>query len=166
MTRPTWTIHPKGAPDVEPTVALLADVAREGSWIATEWPFDVSARARALRAALLSRSVLGWVAYDGRAAVGDLSIFDPAEPEPVLGMVVAASHRRRGIGRALIESAAAWGRDNGKAALRLRVFPDNAAALALYRATGFVDVALQRRSIPRSDGTLLDALLMRRPLAP
>jgi ribosomal protein S18 acetylase RimI-like enzyme len=43
----------------------------------------------------------------------------------------------------------------------LRVFPDNAAALALYRSAGFTDVALQPAAIARRDGTVRDVLLMR-----
>lgn len=165
MTRGAWTIHPKGARDVAGAVEVLAEVAREGHWVATEWPFDVAARTRAVGDALVRQTVIGWVASIDGTVVADLTVFEPAEREPTLGMVVAAAHRRRGIGRGLIEAALSWARTNGKAALRLRVFPDNVAAVALYRSTGFVDVALQRNAIARSDGTALDALLMRRPLS-
>jgi GNAT superfamily N-acetyltransferase len=165
VTRPTWTIRPKGERDAEAVVALIAEVAREGRWIATEWPFDTEERARTLREALLARRCVGWVALDGRELVGDLDVYDLAQDEPELGMVVAASHRRRGIGRALLESAAGWARVNGKTALRLRVFPDNEAARALYRATGFVELVVQPEAIPRRDGSARDAIVMRRPLA-
>jgi ribosomal protein S18 acetylase RimI-like enzyme len=80
-------------------------------------------------------------------------------------MIVAASHRGRGIGRALLDSAAGWARVNGKTALRLRVFPDNERARRLYLAAGFVDVLVESQTVPRRDGTARDAIVMRRPLA-
>ncbi|MDB5093810.1 MAG: GCN5-related N-acetyltransferase [Candidatus Eremiobacteraeota bacterium] len=163
MARPTWRIHPKGARDAHDAVVLLAEVAREGRWIATVWPFDLTARAEAMRTELLGRRVVGWCAVDGRTMVGDLTVYGVAYDEPEFGMIVAASHRQRGIGRALIENAAAWARANGKAALRLRVFPDNAPALALYRSVGFVEVQVQPGAIPRTDGAPLDVILMRLP---
>jgi ribosomal protein S18 acetylase RimI-like enzyme len=166
VAKPTWRIHPKGARDAHDTVVLLAEVAREGRWIATEWPFDLTARAEALRTELLGRRVVGWCAVDGRTMVGDLTVYGVAYDEPEFGMIVAASHRQRGIGRALIENAAAWARANGKAALRLRVFPDNAPAIALYRSVGFVEVQVQRGAIPRTDGAPLDVILMRLPIEP
>ena len=165
MTRPAWTVRPKGERDAEAVVALLAEVAREGGWIATEWPFDVAARAREQRDALLARRCIGWVALDGRELVGDLTVHDLAQDEPELGMIVAASHRGRGIGRALLDSAAGWARVNGKTALRLRVFPDNERARRLYLAAGFVDVLVESQTVPRRDGTARDAIVMRRPLA-
>lgn len=161
-----WTVRPKGERDVAGAVALQAEVAREGRWIATEWPFDVEARTAAQRDALLHRYTVGWVALDGRTVVGDLTVWDVGREEPELGMIVAAAHRRRGIGRALLERAIAWAQANAKSALTLRVFPDNDGARALYRACGFVEVALQAAAVPRRDGPPRDALVMRRPLAP
>ncbi|MBV8300229.1 MAG: GNAT family N-acetyltransferase [Candidatus Eremiobacteraeota bacterium] len=165
MPRPSWTVRPKGERDVTAVVALLADVAREGNWIATEWPFDLDARAAAQRDALLHRYTVGWVAVERRVIVGDLTLWELGRDEPELGMIVAAAHRRRGIGRALLERAIAWAEANAKTALLLRVFPDNEAARALYRGCGFVDVEIQRKAISRRDGSRRDAVLMRRPTA-
>jgi GNAT superfamily N-acetyltransferase len=164
MTRSGWTVRPKGERDVDAVVGLLAEIAREGRWIATEWPFDMPARARAMRDSLLRRWCVGWVAIDEREVVADLTIFDIDSNEPELGMLVAATHRRRGIGRALLEEAIGWARTNGKTALTLRVFPDNDAARTLYFAAGFVDKVVQRAAIARRGGDPLDAILMRRPV--
>ncbi|HEY0394121.1 MAG TPA: GNAT family N-acetyltransferase [Candidatus Elarobacter sp.] len=161
MTRPAWTIRPKGERDVPAVLRLLAAVSREGGFIATEWPFDVDERARAMRDALLERRALGWIALDGRTVIGDLTVFDLQLIEPELGMVVDAAYRGRGIGRALIDAAVAWARANERPALRLRVFPDNEPALALYRASGFVQIELQRAAIVQRNGTARDAIVMR-----
>jgi RimJ/RimL family protein N-acetyltransferase len=163
VTRAAWAIRPKGERDAHAVAALLAEIAREGTWIATEWPFDVAERAREMRDALLRRWCVGWVATDGRDLVGDLTVFDVERDDPELGMIVAATHRRRGIGRALLACAIDWAHANGKSALRLRVFPDNEPARALYRASGFVDAELQRGAIPRRKGSARDAIVMRRP---
>jgi RimJ/RimL family protein N-acetyltransferase len=164
VTRPAWTIRPKGERDADAVIALLAEIAREGNFFATEWPFDVAERARAMREALLSRRCVGWIAVDGREVVGDLTVIDVLQAEPEIGMMVAAAHRGRGIARALMAYATAWARANGKPALTLRVFPDNERALALYRTSGFVEVALQRAAVPRRDGSARDAIVMRRPV--
>jgi RimJ/RimL family protein N-acetyltransferase len=119
-----------------------------------------------MRDALLRRWCVGWVATDGRDLVGDLTVFDVEQDDPEVGMIVASSHRRRGIGRALLACAIDWAHANDKPALRLRVFPDNEPARELYRASGFVDAEVQRGAIPRRDGTALDAIVMRRPTAP
>jgi GNAT superfamily N-acetyltransferase len=165
MSAPAWTIAPKSTANVDGAVAVLAEAAAEGGRVATEWPFDVKVRARMLRGSLLSGHVEGWVAYDEDGiVVADFTIFNPGEAEPFFGMVVRASHRRMGIGRALIERALEWARERGKTALRLRVFPDNDPARALYVATGFTEVALQAGAVTRSDGSLADAILMRHAL--
>ncbi|MDB5029111.1 MAG: GCN5-related N-acetyltransferase [Candidatus Eremiobacteraeota bacterium] len=163
--RSSWSIRPKGERDADAVAALLAGVAREGGFIATEWPFDVDERAHAMREALLARRCVGWIALDGREVVGDLTVVDVTQEEPELGMIVAAPYRGRGIGRALLDSAFAWARANAKPALTLRVFPDNEPARALYRNTGFVDVVLQSAAIFRRDGSARDAIVMRRPIA-
>lgn len=162
--RTSWSVRPKGERDVDAVANLLAEIAREGRWIATEWPFDVPARARSMRDGLLRRWCVGWVAIDEREIVADLTIFDIDAAEPELGMLVAAPYRRRGIGRALLDEALAWARANGKTALTLRVFPDNDAARALYASAGFVDKLVQRAAIARRDGPALDAIVMRRPV--
>ncbi len=58
--------------------------------------------------------------------------------------MVAASHRRRGIGTALLDAAVQWGREAGVRKLELHVFPWNAAAIALYERYGFVKEGYRR----------------------
>ena len=54
------------------------------------------------------------------------------------GIAVDPARQRRGVGRALIEAAAAEARRRGARRLTLRVFGPNTAARALYEAAGFV----------------------------
>ncbi len=52
-------------------------------------------------------------------------------------MVVAASHRGRGIGRALLGATLDWAREQGATRAQLLADLDNAPALAFYRRLGW-----------------------------
>jgi putative acetyltransferase len=54
-----------------------------------------------------------------------------------LGIAVAAPHRGRGIGAALMAAAFRWAAEVGVEKVVLSVYPHNAGAIALYRSFGF-----------------------------
>ena len=62
-------------------------------------------------------------------------------------LYVAEDARRRGVGRALLDAAATFARDNGAAGLMLETMRDNAPARALYRAAGWHEDATQWYSL-------------------
>jgi L-phenylalanine/L-methionine N-acetyltransferase len=76
-----------------------------------------------------------------------------------LGLMVSERFRRRGVGRALLEAAVAWARENSVAKIELHVFPWNAPAIALYEAFGFRREGYRERHYLREDG-YADAILM------
>ncbi|MBA2385279.1 MAG: GNAT family N-acetyltransferase, partial [Actinobacteria bacterium] len=76
-----------------------------------------------------------------------------------LGLMVAAAHRRRGIGTRLLAGAVDWARSAGVRKLELHVFPHNEGAIALYESFGFRREGL-RRGHYRRDGEDVDAVLM------
>ncbi len=88
--------------------------------------------------------------------MGRLSI--SRDPHPAsshvadLGLMVAAGHRRRGVGRALLEQAVEWARDSRVRKLELHVFPHNAPAIALYERFGFVREGYRHAHYRRGDG--------------
>ena len=73
--------------------------------------------------------------------------------------MVAAGHRRQGIGRSLLEQAVEWARENEIEKLELHVFPHNQPAIKLYEQFGFDREGLRRGHFRRG-GRLVDAVLM------
>ena len=103
------------------------------------------------------------VALDGERVVGRLSL--SRDPHPAshhvadLGLMVAESHRRRGIGKRLLEEAVTWARGVGIRKLELHVFPWNESALRLYESFGFDREGYRKRHYVRGD-EFVDAVLM------
>ena len=108
------------------------------------------------------------VADDAGTVVGRLSLVRDPHPSSAhvadLGLMVAASHRRRGIGRALLAAAEEWARGSGVSKLELHVFPHNQAAIALYEGFGYEREGYRRRHYRRPDGSYVDAVLMAKRL--
>jgi len=82
--------------------------------------------------------------------VGVLAKFPPEEPDEdptpyayISDLVVLATYRRRGIGRALLERAEAFARSSGASVLRVGVLAKNQVAGNLYRGMGFTDYQVQ-----------------------
>ncbi|MGH2595507.1 MAG: diaminopimelate decarboxylase [Actinomycetota bacterium] len=83
------------------------------------------------------------VALDGDRVVGHVYVQREAHPVTrhvaTLGIAVAADHRGKGIGMALMTEALRWGRSVGVEKIMLSVYPHNDAAITLYRRFGFVE---------------------------
>jgi len=161
----TIRIRPARPEDAATLVALGTQVGREeGAWLLTSdaWR-SVSEERRYLRALKRYADAAVFVAEDAGQLVGRLSL--ARDPHPAshhvadLGILVAASHRGRGIGRALLEQAVGWARDAGVSKIELHVFPWNEPALRLYESFGFEREGLRRRHY-RRDGEVVDAILM------
>ena len=73
--------------------------------------------------------------------------------------MVAATHRRRGIGRALLDAAVEWARESGVQKLELHVFPHNEPAIQLYESYGFEREGYRRAHYRRA-GEYVDAIVM------
>lgn len=112
--------------------------------------------------AALLRSV-GAMAFATEAAFILVRALGP-EAE-VLTLAVAPEARRRGLGRALLESGLAAATKGGAEAMFLEVAADNKAALALYEGAGFEQVGSRRNYYPRAEEPAADALTLRRALS-
>jgi RimJ/RimL family protein N-acetyltransferase len=151
--------------DAAQLVALAEEVAAEpGGWLISDggWRTVLDER-RYLRALRRYRDAAVFVAEAEERLVGRMSL--GRDPHPAsrhvadLGLMVAASHRRQGIGRALLEQAIAWAREVGVRKLELHVFPHNEAAIALYESFGFEREGYRRAHYRRGSG-YVDAILM------
>jgi RimJ/RimL family protein N-acetyltransferase len=151
--------------DANALVELAESVGREeGRWILGTGPWRaVADERRYLRTIQRYPDAAVFVAEDEDRIVGRLSL--SRDPHPAsrhvadLGLMVAASHRRQGIGTALLRQAVAWARESRIRKLELHVFPWNAPALALYESFGFVQEGYRKRHYERG-GELVDAILM------
>jgi RimJ/RimL family protein N-acetyltransferase len=158
--------------DAAELVALASAVGSEPEgWLLADarWR-SVSDERRYIRAMRRHPDGAVMVAELDGALVGRLSIARDPHPASAhvadLGLMVAAGHRRRGIGSALLAAAEAWALASGVTKLELHVFPYNEAALALYEKRGYEREGYRRRHYRRPDGAFVDAVLMAKSLAP
>jgi RimJ/RimL family protein N-acetyltransferase len=135
----------------------------EGWLVTTNGWRNVADERRYLRAIRRYPNAAVFVAEDDGVVVGRLSVARDQHPAcrhvADLGLMVAASHRRRGIGTALLEAAVDWARDSGVKKLELHVFPYNTGAIKLYERFGFTQEGYRRAHYKRGDG-YVDAILM------
>jgi len=109
-----------------------------------------------------------WVAAMGDDVVGYCYCQEYDDTGYLRNLVVAARARRRGVGRALMQTAAAHLRRKGKQFWRLNVKPDNEAALALYEQMGLrVQYASTALRLPwQALDAIPDGKAAVRPLSP
>ena len=164
-------VRPARPEDAATLVALGTTIGREeGAWLLTSDSWRSVGEERSyLRALKRYPDAAVYVAEDAGQLVGRLSL--ARDPHPAshhvadLGLMVARTHRGRGIGRLLLEQAAAWARDAGVRKLELHVFPWNEPAIRLYERFGFEREGVRREHY-RRDGEYVDAILMAYRLPP
>jgi RimJ/RimL family protein N-acetyltransferase len=151
--------------DATALVRLGEEVGREpeGWLISAEGWRSVGEERRYLRAVRRFAHATVLVAEEDGRIVGRLSIARDQHPASThvadLGLMVAASHRRRGIGRSLLEGAVEWARRAGVRKLELHVFPHNEPAIHLYEEFGFEREGY-RKAQYRRGREYVDAILM------
>lgn len=153
--------------DAEPFALVVAAVAEERRWIATEPPVDVAVYAGHLRS-WVARGDGAFVLEDDHGrVVGYLGLHQHgARGVASLGMAIVADARGRGGGRALMEAAMAWLADSGLHKVDLEVWPDNERAISLYERYGFEIEGTRRDHYRRQDGSLRSSVIMAKLLHP
>ena len=136
--------------------ATLDDAHRMAAIHATAFSeaWDASVMASFLRAA----GTFGLVAVS--SAAGFVLCRRIANEAEILTLAVNPANRRQGVGSALLAGALDWARETATDAMFLEVARDNDGALALYRASAFVEVGRRRAYYSRATGAM-DALVLR-----
>ena len=149
-------MRPASADDARALAELFAAVAEERDGIATEPPVDVDQRA-----AMFARSAASSVvAVAGGEIIGMLHVEISRHGFGEIGMLVDRGWRGRGVGSALMQAAIGLARDRSLHKLCLEVFVHNAAAIALYSKSGFVEEGRRTRQYRRTSGELWDSIVM------
>ena len=141
-------------------LAALHQVAFAGPAVSGP-PWDAAAFA----SLLATPGSFALVAETGEGPAGLVLARLAADEAEILTIGILPARRQGGLGRRLVEAAAAAARAAGAARLFLEVAESNQPARALYRAAGFQEVG-RRRGYYRLAGGAVDALLLARPLAP
>jgi [ribosomal protein S18]-alanine N-acetyltransferase len=137
-------------------------VVDEGRWLATEAGASADDLDQKFRASVEWDGHFLYVLEDGGELVGAIGLHpSPVDGVLALGMWVLPGWRGKGGGRKLIEKALE-ARPANAHKIELEVFPDNEAAIELYRSFGFEQEGLRRDHYRREDGTLRSAVLMAR----
>ncbi len=87
-----------------------------------------------------------------------------ADEAEILSIAVALDARRSGVGKALLATHLARLAEYGTKALFLEVESGNLPAIGLYKHFGFVQVGQRPAYTRMKDGSLANALIMRRDL--
>ncbi|KAB7742596.1 ribosomal-protein-alanine N-acetyltransferase [Parvibaculum sedimenti] len=127
--------------------------------------FDEPWGTEAIRDIIAMPGTFGLMAKAGEHIPGFVLARVAAGEAEILTIAVAESHRRRGLGRRLMEEAAAASLAGGASVLFLEVAEDNPAAIALYRNLGFTTVGRRPGYYRRSGSASVAALTMRLDLA-
>lgn len=129
------------AADVDDIISMMRDYYAQDGYTFVE------AEARAAALMLIDDPSLGrlWVTCDGTTVVGYVAVafgfsFEYRGREAFVDeLLIAESHRGRGLGREALELAEAYCREAGVNALHLEVERHREQALELYRRRGFSD---------------------------
>jgi putative acetyltransferase len=158
-------VRPAAPGDAAALVALAKAVGAEPEgWLIADSSWRSAAEERRyLKALRRYAHAAVFVAETPSGIVGRLSLARDSHPASYhvadLGLMVAAQHRRRGIGRALLVKAVEWARESGVRKLELHVFPHNEPAIKLYEDFGFVREGY-RKAQYRRGREYVDAILM------
>lgn len=137
--------------DVPALAALEVELFPDDAWSETTWWAELAARPR--RDYVVAQDAHGICGYAGLDHGGDVA--------DVMTVGVSPRARGRGLGRLLVDELERRARDRAAASVLLEVRADNAAARALYDASGYTVLTTRQRYYQPGD---VDALVMRKLL--
>ncbi|MGE3704210.1 MAG: ribosomal protein S18-alanine N-acetyltransferase [Vicinamibacterales bacterium] len=140
-----WRIHPLAAAAEIDDVIAVEDACFTNPW--TREMYEAELRKEGVSFILLARD-------DAGRLIGFCSYWRVLDELHVNNLAVLPSHRRRGLGRALLQRALDDGRRSGATRAYLEVRASNADARHLYARLGFSEAGVRRGyySKPDEDG--------------
>lgn len=107
-----------------------------------------------------------WIAEDkdqliGMVACKGTSWKRSAHMGTVIGLGVLPSHKKKGVGQALMEKLIVWAKKKASIhRLQLDVYTDNKEAVSLYQKLGFKKEGVKKKYAQKKDGIYQDSLAM------
>jgi RimJ/RimL family protein N-acetyltransferase len=150
--------------DLAEALELYESVASEGKWIGAEQPVNRDRVLEKWRRQMSDPREAYFVAEVGGRIVGTATLRWVGASE--VGMLVASDMRGRGIGSALLTACLEWARAHRVHKIELKVWPHNAAAIALYESFGFETEGYLKRHYKRRSGEIWDCIIMGLQLPP
>ncbi|HEY7282139.1 MAG TPA: GNAT family N-acetyltransferase [Actinomycetota bacterium] len=169
-TPPGVAIRPSRSSDAASYYRMWKAVVEEGRWVRTERVGSVKDYRRTLGDSW-SDDRARFVALAWGQVVGLITIERMTHPVnrhvATLGMAIEESWRGQGLGSALMAHAMRWARQVGIEKVTLEVYPDNEAAMALYRKFGFLEegrlVGQSKKSFGYQDEVIMSRWVHPRP---
>ena len=152
----SFEVRPARPGDARSFLEAFRSVAAERRFIQTEEVLQTARQYRKRFRRPVTGEAAHLVAVSRGGVIGSISIRREAHPATrhtaSIGMFVTSAWRGRGVGTALMDGAMRWARDVGVERIDLSVYPHNQAAIALYRAFGFVEEGRLIRRAKKSYG--------------
>lgn len=151
-------------PDAFSIIALINTVGAEGVWLATERYVPTPQWEQVLHHPDAEPRALLVVAERQNQIVGWCRVFpyqfgNKSSHVADVGIGVHPEFRRRGIGRALMQNAVDWARDQRFEKLTLDLYASSKSARHLFEKTGFHVIGTRARHA-RINGAYVDEILM------
>jgi len=162
-TGPGFGVRRGSSTDFDAVSALYTAVAAEGRWIGGEAPVEWTTQRKEAWCRTADEEDRGaWFLAEDDAGrpLGYLALFRSGTEHAEFAMAVAAAHRGRGVGGAVLDAAVDWCRAAPVSKVTCQVWPHNGGALGLYLSRGFVVEGRLRRHWRRRNGELWDAVVM------
>lgn len=132
---------------------LAAVIELERAGFPQPWP------EQAIAGLLEGGGQTAWVARDEHRVIGYAALAVDGRHAHVDSITVAGTHRRQGVGRALMITLITGAERRGAASLRLEVAMSNAQARNLYRRLGFNLIGVRRRYYGEEDALIMELRL-------
>jgi len=104
-----------------------------------------------------------WVVEEGAVVIGYVCAWFTYDRGQIANLAVLPEHRRRGLGRALVERVFHEARTQGIFSLSLEVRRSNQVALKLYKSFGFQEVTVRAHYYENGEDALLMVCLVPHP---